>query len=56
LEKKFEGDKGDPKWTVQEQFEHEVFGKEMFARKTSAPAPRPRCTQTTVLRALGISA
>src|SRR5262245_25437120 len=31
LEKKFESDKGDPKWTVQEQFEHELFGKEMFA-------------------------
>src|SRR5262249_35813862 len=34
LEEAFERDKGDPKWTVQEQFEHELFGREMFARKT----------------------
>src|SRR5262249_14413935 len=54
LEKAFERDKGDPKWTVQEQFEHELFGKEMFARKTYGTCTSAAVYQTTVLRALGI--
>src|SRR5262249_41545311 len=53
-EKAFERDKGDPKWTVQEQFEHELFGKEMFARKTYGTCTSTAVYQTTVLRALGI--
>ena len=54
LEKKFESDKGDPKWTVREQFEHELFGKEMFAHKTYGSCTSTAVYQTTVLRALGI--
>jgi hypothetical protein len=54
LEKKFEGDKGDPKWTVKEQYEHELFGKEMFARKSYGTCTSTAVYQTTVLRALGI--
>jgi hypothetical protein len=54
LEKAFERDKGDPKWTVREQFEHELFGREMFARKTYGNCTSAAVYQTTVLRALGI--
>ncbi|HKB35401.1 MAG TPA: transglutaminase domain-containing protein, partial [Gemmataceae bacterium] len=53
-EKAFERDKGDPKWTVQEQFNHELFGKEMFARKTYGTCTSTAVYQATVLRALGI--
>jgi hypothetical protein len=53
-EKRFERDKGDPKWAAQEQFEHELFGKEMFARKTYGTCTSTAVYQTTVLRALGI--
>jgi hypothetical protein len=54
LEKAFDRDKGDPKWTVQQQFEHELFGKQMFARKTYGTCTSTAVYQTTVLRALGI--
>jgi hypothetical protein len=54
LEKVFDTDKGDPKWTCQEQFEHELFGKEMFARRTYGTCTSTAIYQTTVLRALGI--
>jgi hypothetical protein len=50
----FERDKGDPKWSVQQQFEHELFGKEMFANKTYGTCTSTAVYQTTVLRALGI--
>jgi hypothetical protein len=50
----FERDKGDPKWTVQQQFEHELFGREMFAHKTYGTCTSTAVYQTTVLRALGI--
>lgn len=54
LETAFERDKGDPKWTVREQFEHELFGKEMFARKTYGTCTSAAVYQATVLRAVGI--
>jgi RNA polymerase sigma factor (sigma-70 family) len=54
LEKAFQRDQGDPRWTVQEQLDHELFGKEMFARKTHGTCTSTAVYQTTVLRALGI--
>jgi len=54
LEKAFERDKGDPKWTTSEQFAHELFGREMFARKTYGTCTSTAVYQATVLRALGI--
>jgi hypothetical protein len=54
LEETFERDKGDPKWTVQQQFEHELFGREMFAHKTYGTCTSTAVYQTTVLRALGV--
>jgi hypothetical protein len=50
----FEREKADPKWTVQEQFEHELFGRGMFANKTHGTCTSTAVYQTTVLRALGI--
>jgi RNA polymerase sigma factor (sigma-70 family) len=54
LSQAFERDKGDPKWTVREQFEHELLGREMFARQTYGTCTSAAVYQTTVLRALGI--
>jgi hypothetical protein len=54
LEKAFAREQGDPKWTAQEQFEHELFGKQMFARKTYGTCTSTAVYQATVLRALGI--
>jgi hypothetical protein len=54
LEQAFEREKGDPKWTVQEQLEHEVFGKQMFEHKTYGTCTSTAVYQATVLRALGI--
>lgn len=53
-EKAFQRDKGDPSWTVQQQFEHELFGKEMFARRTHGTCTSTAVYQATVLRALGM--
>jgi hypothetical protein len=54
LEQAFEREKGDRAWTVQEQFEHELLGKEMFARRSYGTCTSAAVYQTTVLRALGI--
>jgi RNA polymerase sigma factor (sigma-70 family) len=54
FEKAFERDKGDPKWTVQQQLDRELFGKQMFASKTYGTCTSSAVYQTTVLRALGI--
>jgi hypothetical protein len=54
LEAQFEQDKGDKAWTVREQFEHELLGREMFARKTYGTCTSAAVYQCTVLRALGI--
>jgi hypothetical protein len=54
LEQAFEREKGDPKWTLQEQLEHEVLGKQMFEHKTYGTCTSTAVYQATVLRALGI--
>ncbi len=54
LEGAFERDKGDPTWTVQQQFDHELLGKEMFANKTYGSCTSTAIYETTVLRAVGI--
>jgi hypothetical protein len=54
LEEKFEHSKGDPKWTNQQQFEHGVLGKEMFANRTHGTCTSTAIYETTALRALGI--
>ena len=54
LEKAFEREKGDKGWTAQQQFEHELLGKEMFANKCVGTCTSSAILQTTVLRALGV--
>ena len=54
VERAFHRDKGDPAWTFTEQLQHELFGNQMFARKTYGTCTSAAVYQTTVLRALGI--
>lgn len=54
LEAKFESDKGNRSWTVQEQFDHELFGRSMFATRSHGTCTSTAVYLTTVLRALGI--
>lgn len=54
LEAAFEREKGHPAWSVDEQFAHELLGKEMFYRKTHGSCTSAATYQATVLRALGI--
>lgn len=54
LEQEFGRSKGDPQWTDQQQFEHGVLGKEMFANKTHGTCTSTAIYETTALRALGI--
>jgi len=49
-----ERERGDPKRTVQQQFEHELLGEEMFANRTYGTCTSTAIYQTMVLRALGI--
>jgi hypothetical protein len=54
LEAKFESDKGDPSWTLQQQLDHELFGRSMFANRSHGTCTSTAVYLTTVLRALGI--
>jgi hypothetical protein len=54
LEKEFQREKGDPSWSDEEQLAHELFGKEMFYRKTYGTCTSAAVAQATVLRAVGI--
>ncbi len=54
LEARFELEKGDRTWTVQDQFDHELFGRSMFAHRTHGSCTSSAVFLTTALRALGI--
>jgi hypothetical protein len=54
LRSKFESDKGDPSWTLQQQFERELLGRSMFANRSHGTCTSTAVFLTTVLRALGI--
>jgi hypothetical protein len=54
LEAAFEREKGDKRWTVQQQLDHELFGKAMWANQSVGTCTSAAVLQTTVLRALGI--
>jgi hypothetical protein len=56
LRPKFESDKGDPAWSVEQQFEHELFGRSMFANRCHGTCTSTAIYLTTVLRAVGIPA
>jgi Transglutaminase-like superfamily len=46
--------KGSLDWSTEEQFAHELFGREMFDRKTYGHCTSAAVYLTTVLRAIGI--
>jgi hypothetical protein len=52
----FERARGSKEWSAQEQFAHELLGKEMFYRKSHGTCTSAAGLQATVLRALGIPA
>ena len=54
LEARFEREKGDRSWSVEEQLGHELFGRSMFANRTHGSCTSWAVFQTTALRALGI--
>jgi hypothetical protein len=54
LEKAFQREKGDPNWSDEEQFAHELFGREMFYRKIYGTCTSAAVAQATILRAVGI--
>jgi hypothetical protein len=54
LEDRFEREKGDRAWSVDEQLEHELFGRSMFAHRTHGSCTSWAVFLTTALRALGI--
>jgi RNA polymerase sigma factor (sigma-70 family) len=54
LEDRFEHAKGDRGWSVQEQLEHELFGRSMFAHRTRGSCTSTAVYLTTGLRAVGI--
>jgi hypothetical protein len=54
LEKAFDREKGDKGWTVRQEFEHELLGKEMFINRSHGTCTSSAVYQTTVLRAIGI--
>jgi hypothetical protein len=54
LKAKFEASKGDPGWTDQEHFQHELYGKGMFENRTRGTCTTSATYLTTVLRAVGI--
>jgi hypothetical protein len=54
LEKAFEREKGDPARTVENEFAHELLGKEMFFNKCRGSCTSSAVLMATILRALGI--
>ena len=53
-ERSVEEDKGDPSWTLQEQLEHELLGREMYRHRSRGTCTSTAVLMTTVLRAAGI--
>jgi len=54
LEARFEQEKGDPSWSVREEFEHELFGRGMFENRSYGSCTSTAVYLTTGLRALGL--
>ncbi|HYF48653.1 MAG TPA: transglutaminase domain-containing protein [Planctomycetota bacterium] len=54
LEPHFQKNKGHKDWSVEQQLEHELFGRSMFLNKTCGTCTSTAVYLTTVLRALGI--
>ena len=54
LEQVFQRETGDPDWTVEEEFDHELYGKGMFYNQTRGSCTSSAVLLATVLRAVGI--
>jgi hypothetical protein len=54
LESAFDREKGDPRWSTDEEFAHELLGKEMFYNRTRGSCTSSAVLVNTVFRALGI--
>jgi hypothetical protein len=48
------GDRGDPEWTLEQQWDHELFGRQMYQNRACGTCTSTAILLTTVLRALGI--
>jgi hypothetical protein len=48
------GDRGDPKWTLDQQWDHELFGRQMYENRACGTCTSTAILMTTVLRAAGI--
>ncbi len=48
------GDRGDPKWTLEEQWEHELFGRQMYQHRSCGTCTSTAILLTTVMKAVGI--
>ena len=54
LKARFELEKGDRAWSVEQQLDHELFGRSMFAHRTHGSCTSSAVFLTTALRAMGI--
>ena len=54
LSARFEQEKGNSAWTVDQQLDHELFGRAMFANRTHGSCTSSAVFITTAMRALGI--
>jgi transglutaminase superfamily protein/thrombospondin type 3 repeat protein len=50
----FDAHKGDPAWSVRDEIEHDVLGREMYYHRTRGSCTSTAVYLTTVLRAVGI--
>jgi len=48
------GDRGDPRWTLEQQWDHELFGRQMYENRACGTCTSTAILMTTVLRAVGI--
>lgn len=54
LQSAFQRDKGNPQWSIQQQFDNELFGKQMYMNKQHGSCTSTAILWETVYRAIGI--
>ncbi|MBU3127188.1 hypothetical protein LGL55_11685 [Clostridium tagluense] len=54
LQAAFQRDKGNQSWSTQEQFNHELYGKQMYMNKQHGSSESSAILMETVFRAIGI--
>jgi len=48
------GDRGDPSWTLDQQWDHELFGRQMYENRACGTCTSAAVLMTTVMRAVSI--